>query len=755
MNKYKLVLSSIKNQIHIYSIYIVSLIFSFTFYLTFINLSSASIELAKTNDANTKMYTLVVYGIGLLIAALITFLINYVQTLLVNARSKELAVYRLISFSSKELRKYLLVEQLLINLFSFVIGLVLSILLSIVLLNNFNDVVESMFSMQLNMSLSISTLIYELFSVVAISLVITFFANRKIERKELIDLLNTKHALPDEDSEKNSILNAVIVFATWIGLMYVLFEQFARLKTSVIILILIIYIISIFTIYNVIAKIVVKIIPKRVYYSNANSFTTSIIKRKLNANALSMAFVTILILISTYTVMLGVINTKFIGYLAQYDDVKINTNYNTFSIQNQDQNFSVGYNVIDQPQLYFPDEGVFDTISEYSYNKFAAENNLATIDLTPNQAVVIASSDVEPIEHLTGYQYDPEVDADDVIYDINHPIDFDVVDTIPSNGPNDWVYIVVDDSYHVDWTKYVDDLYQELQANDANPRILYDSQDNFEVYNNGVKIQSPFAILSQSNANQYLHAMDIDQQFKLNDNQLGYIGPTAYSQDDNQQVVTDHGSYQLSQVISDPSLKTLGFGYYVVNDQAYSELAGYHGETMYVNYTDKYDQKFWEEIKNDENFHGWVAFATDVNSDNLMMNVIFSGALIFISLILLLLLITMIGVQVNIDSIETKEQFKSLSRVGYSHRNIHSIINRITLIYFIIPLIVGILNIAILYIVFTRYLSVYTTTSFIFSTGAVSSSELLYIGLFMLIIYIVYCILVNISYKRVIDKNFE
>lgn len=750
MSKYKLVLSSIKNQLHIYSIYIVSLVFSFTFYLTFINLSVATLDLAHDNEFNTKVYALAVYLVGVVIVLLIMLLINYVQTLLINARSKELAIYRLISFSSKELRSYLLVEQLIINIFSLVIALILSFGLSTVLITNFNQLVQNILSMELHVAFSINVLIAEVISIVGISVIITYFANRKIEKKELIDLLNTKHAVPDDSSSNSSTLNALIVFATWIAIIYVLIAQFGRLRTSSIIIVFVVYIISIFTIYNVIAKIVVKVIPKKVYYSGSNSFTTSIIKRKLGSNAVSMAFVTILILVSVYTIGIGIMNTKFLMYLAQYDDIQINTGYQqiNFNYQNEPYNFSYNRKSDDKIELEVPSAPDINVqaVSEYSYNKFATENNLQSLALTPNQAVVIATDEtLIPDNILVTYNGQKEnlaVIAKQIISGVNLE-------------DSSQMLAVVDDSYGADWTKTVDELYTELIKNGLKPKMLYEYNGTMSVYDGGKQIQSSIDIISEENANDYLTKMDIDTRFELSDGQLGYIGTTNYSANDDIKVVIDSKTFKLSQVISDKSLNTLGFGYYVINDESFENLQGWFNQIITVNYTQEYDQDYWSSIEQNDNFYGWVSNSKDENTEQLLLSVIVSGALIFISMILLLLLITMIGVQVNVDSIETKEQFKNLSRIGYSKQNIHTIINKITFIYFIIPLIIGILNIVMLYTVCTRYLSTATTTSFLYSTGAISVSELAYIGLFMLLIYVLYCILVNISYKRVIDKNFD
>lgn len=740
MSKYKLVLSSIKNQIHIYSIYIVSLVCAFTFYLTFINLSISTINLTKQFSENTSLYTAIALIIGIFISLLIIYLINYVQSLLVNARSKELAIYRLVSMSSKELRKYLFVEQLIINGFSFILATLFSIVLSIVIIDRFSDIAYTMLDINLNIDFSLIVIIYELLSLVIISLIVTRIATRKIEKKELIDLLNAKHALPVDEKEEYSVINAIFVFVTWLALIYVLFTQFDRLKYSSIGLILIIYIISIFTIYHVIAKIIIKIIPKKIYYKGANSFTISIIRRKLSSNTISMAFVTVLILISTFTIRSGVINTKFLTFLAQYDDVKLNTNYQSLPFNYEGKDYWFDYNDIYKDGLNFVTENDH-TVSEYSFNKFADKYELDHIDLEPEQAFIITTdSKLIGKQSIKSNKYDQP---------------FEIIDSIKvtsdATGDVTGTITVVDDSYIADSTKIMDDLFKELDADNAQPRLERFKQGNLSMYDSGELIQSTVNVMPESLANDYLVATGSNQSFNLESGTVGYMGPLDY--DERDLVLKDESSqYNVTQTVIDKEFKSFEFGRYVMSDADYENYRGYQIQYISANYSDNHNIDYWHQL-DDSDFPGWINLRGERNALMLITNVILSGAMIFISLIMLLLLITMIGVQVNIDSLETKEQFNNLRKIGYSNAHIHRIINRVTSIYFIIPLIIGILNIGILSYVFNNYLISSTTTALIFSTGIISNSELMYISLFMLAIYILYCILVNISYKRVIDKN--
>ncbi len=743
MNKYKLILSSIKNQFHIYGIYIISLTLAFTFYLTFINLSTSFINVTKQFNSFSRIYVVVTLLIGILLAAVIVYLINYVQSLLITARSKELAVYRLVSFSNKELRKYLLTEQLVINGFCFILATILSVLFTNILLVNFNETVVVMLSVELNLQIQLPIILYEVLSLIVISLFVTKLATRKIFKKELIDLLLTKHAIPEEADINNSIINALIVFATWIGLLFILAMQFDRLKLSTMGLVIVIYIISIFTVYNVLAKIVIKLIPNKVYYRGANSFTTSLISRKLNANSLSMAFVTVLIVVSTFTMMFGVLNYKFIEYFARYSDATLNTIDTELVFKYNDQPYTLEYNDDYFEEITFFSENSY-TISEYSFNKFTQANDFNPVDLEKGEAIVISTDD----DILNQQQIEAtEQDYGSFTVVSNYKVTSDYLDSY------DGTITVVDDSYNPDSTQKYDDFKMQLSEDGIKVVSKKFKRFNASVINDGTKISDYANVMSQSTANNYLHQIGITSQFNLDDNSLGYLGTLPYQDDSDIKLQNDQVSYNLSQAISDERLKNLGFGMYVLPDSVYDNYQGYVIEYLNWNFTDEYDKQYWQDINKKDLTPQSITFKDESNTAVLLTTVIVSGSTIFISLIMLLLLITMIGIQVNIDSLETKEQFKNLSKIGYSKKSIHNIINKLTSIYFIIPLIIGIINVVLLYIVFIKYLMKYTTLALLFSTGAITNAELGYIALFMLIIYVLYSVLVNYSYKRVVDKD--
>ncbi len=745
MNKYKLILSSIKNQNHIYGVYIISLTLAFTFYLTFINLTTSFITVTKEFNSFSRVYLIVTLLIGILLAAVIVYLINYVQSLLITARSKELAVYRLVSFSNKELRKYLLTEQLLVNGFCFILATILSILFTSILLVNFNDTAVVMLGIELDLEIQLPVIIYEIISLIVISVLVTKLATRKVFKKELIDLLQTKHALPETKQKNNSIINALIVFATWIGLLYVLSMQLDRLKPSTIGLVIVVYVISIFTIYNVLAKIVIKLIPSKVYYKGANSFTTSLISRKLNANSLSMAFVTVLIIISTFTMMFGVLNYKGIEYIARYNDASVDTIDTELVFKYNNKPYTIEFNDYHFEEITFFNENSY-TISEYSFNKFAKENNFSPIDLEKGEAIVISTDD-----KILNQQTIEATQQDYGLFTVvsKYKVSSDYLEGYDTSG----TITVIDDSYNADSTKKYDDFKTQLSDNGIKVLSKKFKRFNFTVTKEGNKISDYANVMSQSAANNFLRQSGINKQFDLDDEDLGYLGTLPYEVGSNIKLQSDKVSYKLSQTISDERLKDLGFGMYVLSDNVYNNYQSYVIEYLEWNFTEEYDKQYWQEVNKQNLIPQSIRFKDDENTAVLLTTVIVSGSMIFISLIMLLLLITMIGIQVNIDSLETKEQFKNLSKIGYSRKSIHNIINKLTSIYFIIPLLIGIINIVLLYIVFIKYIMKYTTIALLFSTDAVTNVELGYIGLFMLIIYVLYSLLVNYSYKRIVDKD--
>lgn len=742
MNKYKLIGSSIKNQFHIYVIYLISLILSLTLYLTFINVSISTVQTTKQYMSHPNIYLLIIFILAFFLALLIIFLINYVRGLLINARSKELAVYRLVAFSRRELRKYLFAEQLLINLSAFVIASILAVILSIVLIDQFSASVQTLLAVEVNLQVQASAIIYELISIVIITLLITVMATRKIEKQELIDLLNNKQATPVETKEHYSVITAVIVICTWLGLAYILLNQFNHLKPLTLLVVLIIYLISIFSLYDVLAKVLVKIIPQKLYYQGANSFTISIIKRKLAINARSMAFVTVLILLSVFSLQFGFINTKFLPYLAMYDDFHISSNFTSVNFNYDNQALTMefndlNYNSFDDLEFSLLPEAY--TISEYSYNQFASQNAFPLIDLAEQETLVLSNeASIAVATEIEGQQHDQE-------------IPFIIKDYLPITSKEKLSIFVVADEYQTDMTEYFDQLFVDLKSEGTNPRKNQFKQGDLSLYRDDQLISENNNIMSESKANDYLKANEVAKEFNLADDETAYLGNIPYELSDG--ISLKNADVTFNLVDFDNSLDQLGFGLFVLNDQIYQQYNGYVLEYIEADYSGKYTAEYWQDVSKSNNFVGYVTTKNEQNTLLLMTTILVSGISIFLALIMLLLLITMIGVQVNIDSIETKSQFTHLKQLGYSRRKVHRIINKITIIYFIIPFIVGILNIMILYTVFKKYLIDYTTSSLIMETGIITNQQQWYVLLMMLCIYLLYSILVNYSYKRVIDQN--
>lgn len=454
-----------------------------------------------------------------------------------------------------------------------------------------------------------------------------------------------------------------------------------------------------------------------------------------------MAFVTILLIVCVFTIASGMTNNQFISFLSQKDDVDVSTNYESIYFTYDNVDYTLNYNRDYHSDLNFFDGNNY-TISEYSYNKFADKYNFSNVDLKQDEAIVISTSS----SNLNNQQITDTNDA--------YP-PFSVIQSYYVTSQEKETITVVDDSYKPDATEIFDLLYNKLNDDNVPVSVRTYKQGNVEVYKDGDIIQGSSNVMSQSEANYLLKYYGVNDQFDLESNEVGYMGRIPYTINSNLVIrYADKTDYPVTQFIVDDDLSVIEFGEYVINDQLYDQFKAYTLQYMSLNFTSKYDLQFWEDLDATD-FPGWIALKNERNTALLLTNVIMSGATVFIGLVILLLLITIIGVQVNIDSLETKQQFDNLRKIGYSSKHINQIINKITFIYFVIPLIIGILNIVVLNTVFIRYLRQYTTTTLISLTGTISNHYFVYIVVFVILIYLLYCLLVNISYKRVINKQWK
>ncbi len=748
MSKNRLILSSIKKQYQIYLMYFISLVSSLSILLTYLNVSTSMINAIDITDKQFKILIVTIYVVGLLIVAIIIYLINYIQTLVIEMKSKELAIYRLFSFDKKKIYYLLLTEQLIINTVTFLCAMVISIMITIILIDNFNKAINLILGITVEVFFSHYLILFEFVIFFLISSVISYITTKKIMKKEIIELLDNASVKPYQVKKKSTNTLLFFLMTSGVILIYVLLKQFNHLNIMTVILLVLMYIIIIIFLFDELIKVVLKLIPKNIYYYRTNSFVFSIVTRSLQKNRKLMVIISILFIICTFAITFGIVSTKLILLEKMENDVSIVAMYNTIPIRFEQKNYTIEYynNRTDENLNFNIGDGSsadnVEVISEYTYNQFAKENKFNQVDIAKEKALVITN--------------DKTYNVGEQLYERKTNIELEIEKVIPITNKETKIIIVVDNTLNADVTEKIMKLHKELEEKNLNPRVINFKQGNLNLLRNNQVIMNRVNVTSQTIANEYLSLLKIDEEFHLKSGEIGYFGNLEYSNNDELTIEGMGKQYILEKTIINENLKELNQGIFVLNDYEYSQYYNdYSLQIIYLDYQDEYNEDYWKNLSVKKLIPVNIKIKNEHNTLLILTIVIYLGSAIFMSMIILLLLMLMIGIQISIESIEMKTQFENLYRIGYKRKQIHKIINKITYIYILIPLIVAIINMLIFGKIFADYLMKHTTLAVAVSTNSISISEIIKIFILIVIIYLIHGILVNWSYKKTIDKNID
>ena len=182
---YKLAIRNVKRSAKDYIIYLITIIISFAliFALNLISTSDAVMKLSKGLDT----FQYIMYFINAVVLGVICFLINYTTKFIFEKRSKEFGMYLLLGIKKRKINRMFLLESLLLGFAAFIIsipiGFIVSQFLSIFIVKIL-ELPQAIF-IHLNLKSIILLAIY----VSIIYLLVLWFANKKMKKSSINDLL--------------------------------------------------------------------------------------------------------------------------------------------------------------------------------------------------------------------------------------------------------------------------------------------------------------------------------------------------------------------------------------------------------------------------------------------------------------------------------------------------------------------------------------------------------------------------------------
>lgn len=301
----KLAKRNLERSLKDYTIYFLTLVFGVCIFYTFNSIGSQKIMM-KLNEYEVKSFQKIDESmkiVSIFISCILGFLIIYANDYLIKRRKKEFGIYLTLGMESREISNILLVETVLIGVFSLGIGLLLGVFLSqgmsIFTAKLFHVKLEC-FKFTFSSGAFVKTIVY--FAV--IYLIVFLFNTRSITKLELIDLLidGRKNEKIKLKSLKASIIIFIISNISIATAYFIILSKNSRIifVNKTIIIPITLAVIGTFLFFLSLSGFLLRLVQnsKKVYLKELNMFLLRQINSRINTTFVSMSLVSLMIFIS-------------------------------------------------------------------------------------------------------------------------------------------------------------------------------------------------------------------------------------------------------------------------------------------------------------------------------------------------------------------------------------------------------------------------------------------------------------------------
>lgn len=307
----KLALRNIKRSARDYIIYFITIILTVMLMYSFLALGFSP-DIASMSE-NMSMLTSGIVALSILVALISSFIISYAVRFMLGQRKKEFATYELLGMDIGAIQKLFLIENSMIGLIAFVIGLILGTGLSGLLAQVVKKIFDTPHSYQIS------------FSVQAFALSLFFFALMYgvgmiravhiIRRKKIVELLYDSRKNETISKQKHSILQLIIIVCSvlFIAIGMGLVRYGLTLQTNAawgyLIGAVALLLTGVYEIYRNFPAILITFVKSRknVKYSDCNLFYFGQIGHRIQSCGRMMAITAILLTVSLTTMFVGLV----------------------------------------------------------------------------------------------------------------------------------------------------------------------------------------------------------------------------------------------------------------------------------------------------------------------------------------------------------------------------------------------------------------------------------------------------------------
>ena len=302
---FKLSFRNITRSIKDYAIYFFTLVLGVTLFYVFNSIGSqtAVLELNNAKKLIVDLLTRVISYMSILVVAILGALIIYASRFLIKRRNKEFAIYLTLGMSKRKISRLLFFETLMIGVISLAVGLLIGVgasqLLSI-LIGRLFEADMGKFKFIFSEKAFFDTIIY--FGL--IYLVVILFNTIIVGRLKIIDLLQGSKK-SEKSFLKNPILRAIVFVISSIALGYAYWwatnEKIPMMdRINNLLWPTITGVVTTFLLFWSFSGLIMEIVTrsKKFYYRGLNSFIFRQVSSKINTAVISMSFISILLFLT-------------------------------------------------------------------------------------------------------------------------------------------------------------------------------------------------------------------------------------------------------------------------------------------------------------------------------------------------------------------------------------------------------------------------------------------------------------------------
>ena len=307
----KIAFKNVKKSFKDYTIYFLTLTLAVCIFYSFNSIESQKVmtEMSSSGAEYVKTLSQLISGVSVFIAFILGSLILYANNFLIKKRNKELGIYMTLGMSKNKISKILILETLIVGVFSLISGLIIGLIISqglSVLVAKLFDVKMSGYTFVISMPAIGKTILY--FGIMF--LLVMIFNSFVISKYKIIDLLTVGRKTEEIKFKNPSVyLITFILCVVSLGLAYKMilnvglnpFESkfFISIGLGIVGTVLFFFSLTGFVLY-VIKK------NKKVYFKGLNIFIVKQINSKVNTNFVSMSVICLMLFMT-----IGILSTGF------------------------------------------------------------------------------------------------------------------------------------------------------------------------------------------------------------------------------------------------------------------------------------------------------------------------------------------------------------------------------------------------------------------------------------------------------------